>query len=257
MRSLSFMIFFILFSMNVFGAEMQAELHLISAPVVLREGDLVEGILKVWPIENGDLGQFKQLENMVLANALFVTDVESIEISANNADVVEVKLVLIVKRSQENSSLPLNYRGNLIPIRVPPLKIEASDKDPEDYYVMDQGLIGHYLGKIIIVFILIILFLLAIWKRSSFKSLAQKLKRDPLAMAIKKNNEMFLKAGTRQEYEEVYAKRKDWLNLIKVQAPAYDEFFKTMEIHQYKRYWNAEVLNEVKSSFDVIRGSFK
>lgn len=257
MRSLSFMIFFILFSLNVFGAEMQAELHLIAAPAVLKEGDLVEGILKVWPIENGDLGQFKQLENMVLANALFVIDVESIEVSANNADVVEAKLVLIVKRSQENSSLPLNYKGNLIPIRVQPLKIEISDKDPEDYYVMDQGLISHYRVKIIIVFILVILILLAIWKRSSLKNLAQKFKRDPLAMAIKKNNEIFLKASTRQEYEEVYVKRKDWLNLIKVQAPAYDEFFKMMEIHQYKRYWNAEELNEVKSSFDVIRGSFK
>lgn len=257
MKFFSLILFLVLFSLKVLGAEIQAELQLTSAPAVLQEGDLVEAVLKVWPIENVDLNEFKQLDNMVLANALIVTAVESVGPSLNNADVVEAKLLLIVKRSQENPSSALNYKGQLISVVIPPLKIEAADKDPEDYYVMDQGLIASDLLKVVVALACFILMLLLFWKRKIIKSLIQKFKSNPVAAATKKYKEMFLQAATRQDYERIYALRNDWLQLIVVQAPAYKEFFSKMEQHQYKKSWNNEELSEVQNCFDVIRGSFK
>lgn len=257
MKKISLLLFLVFFSLKVLGAEIQAELQLTSTPAVLQEGDLVEAVLKIWPIENVDLNEFKQLESMILANALIITEVESIGPSFNNADVVEAKLLLIVKRSQENISSTLNYKGQLISVVVPPLKIKAADKDPEDYYVMDQGLIASDLFKGVVALVCFILMFLLFWKRKNIKSLIQKFKSNPVAIAAKKYKEMFLQATTRQDYEKIYALRVEWLQLIVVQAPAYKEFFSKMEQHQYKKSWNNEELSEVQNCFDVIRGSFK
>jgi hypothetical protein len=256
MKALIFIVFF-LFSLNIFGAEIQAELQLISAPATLKEGDLIESVLNVWPIENADLDEFKPLESMIFANALNVIKVESIGISANNADVVEAKMLLIVKRTQENSNSPLKYKDQVIQVQIPPLKIEATNQVAKDYYVMDQGTIRSYLGRTIAGAALIICIVLAALKRKSIKKLFQKFKADPTKATLKKYDELFSKASTRQDLEEIYALRKEWLNLVKVQAPAYRDFFRVMEQHQYKECWTNDEMDEVKSSFEVICRSFK
>ncbi|MFA6237320.1 MAG: hypothetical protein WC635_08355 [Bacteriovorax sp.] len=255
MRYLLF-VFLVLFSLNIFAADIQAELSVVSAPSVLREGDLVQALVKVWPIESADLNEFRQLENMVLANALFVTDIESIEVSLNNADVVEIKLLAIAKPTKENLSSQFVYKGQTIQISTPALHVESSGNAPEDYYIMDQGLLRSSLYSTLLISGLLIMALMAFWKRNNLKSLLRKFRRDPVAVARKKYNEVFLKASTRKDYEEIYALRKDWMNLIKDHAPAYREFFQSMEQHQYKRLWTSEETNEVKNHFEIIRRSF-
>lgn len=242
---------------SAYSQEIQAEIILITPPPILKEGDIVEGILKVWPLENADLNEFKKIENMTLANALFTTEVESVEVSANNADVIEAKLLFIVKRAAENNQQQLSYKGRIVRIQVPPLKIAQSDKDPEDYYVLDQGLIYSNLVKIVTVLLLIVLIILLFFKRKAIQSLIHKFKYDPIANSKKKIDEKFTKASQREDYEEIYAFRRDWLSLLSEQAPSYNDFFKTMEQHQYKKSWNIEDLNEVKNSFEAIRRSFR
>lgn len=248
---------FLFISISVNGAEIQAELNLTSAPEILQEGDLVEAILKVWPVENGELSEFRDLDNKMLGNALLVSDVESVGVSANNADVIEVKLLLIVKRSGENTSQTLIYKGQPVLIQIPPLKIEASDKDPEDYFVMDQGILRTHLNKIILGSVLLLLILIVIWKKNSLKNFFKKFKADPVAAEKKNFHELFQRASTRNEYERIYATKSGWMKLIVVQSESYKEFFATMEQHQYKKSWGSVELQEVKSAFDVIRGSFK
>ncbi|MDD4975840.1 MAG: hypothetical protein PHY93_15900 [Bacteriovorax sp.] len=257
MKILPFIMTYLFLAGSAFSQEIQAELSLISPPPVLKEGDIVEGTLKVWPLENADLSEFKKLENMTFANALNITEVENIEVSTNNADVVEAKLLFIVKRAEENTQQQLSYKGRILNIQVPPLKIAPPDKDPEDYYVLDQGVIYSNLGKIITAFVSLLLIITIFFKRKAFQSFIQKFKNDPIADRKKKLDEKFSKAIKREDYEELYAIRREWLNLINEMAPAYDDFFKTMERHQYKKNWNAEDLNEVKSSFEVISRSFK
>jgi hypothetical protein len=257
MKFLSHLFFIIVFSFNVFGAEIEAELHLIPEVNILKEGDLVTGLIKIWPIENADLAEFRQIENMTFANILTVTSVESLEISPNNADVIEVKVLMIAKQLEASEATPLTYKGQVIQLKVQPLKVEDSGKKSEDYFIMDQGIISSYLGIVIAGFIFFTLFVTALLKRKEIKKYIQNFRSNPTLIAMKKYNEMFMNAKSRVDYEGIYASQKDWLTLVKVQAPAYFEFFKIMEQHQYKKHWTEDELSEVSTCFDVIRGSFK
>jgi hypothetical protein len=257
MKFLSLMFVYLFLIGSAYSQEIQAELNLISPPPILKEGDIVEGILKVWPLENADLNEFKKIENMTLANALFTTEVESVEVSTNNADAIEAKLLFIVKRAAENTQQQLSYKGRIVRIQVPALKIAPPDKDPEDYYVLDQGLIYSNLVKIVTGLLLIILIIVLYFKRKAIQNLIQKFKYDPVASSKKKIDEKFTNAIQREDYEEIYAIRREWLSLLSEQAPSYNDFFKLMEQHQYKKSWNIEDLNEVKNSFEAIRRSFK
>ena len=249
--------FYLLFSGNLFSQEIRAELSLITPPSVIREGDIIEGVVKVWPLENADLSEFNKLDNKTLGNALYVTEVESVEVSTNNADVVEAKLLFIVKRAAENTQDSFTYKGHVLNIQTPPLKIEPSDKDPEDYYVLEQNVAFSKTGKTILVLFLIGLSIFLILKRKALMSFFQKFKHDPVATSRARFADKFIKANRREEYEEIYSLRKEWQALIVESPSTVLEFLKTMEQHQYKKTWDTENLNEVKISFDYIRRSFK
>ena len=256
MKLLSLIVFLISFSASSFGEDIRAELSLTSSQI-FKEGDLVEGVLKVWPIENADLTAFSQLENMVFENSLSVTALESVSVSINNTDVVEAKVLMIVKKLEGNSTKPLNYKGQLISVQVPKIEIQNSDSKIKEYFIMDQDLISSYLAKTIAGVLLLIVAFVALWKRKNIKVFFQKFKKNPLATMTKKYSDLFTNASSRSDYEFVYSMRKEWLSLVKVQAPAYGEFFKIMELHQYKKSWSEEELREIKNCFDVICGSFK
>ena len=257
MKVLSLIIFLIVFSASSFGDEIRAELDLVSTAHKFKEGDLVEGVLKIWPIENADLAEFNQLESMVFGNILTVSDLESLSVSINNTDVVEAKVLMIVKKLEGSSTTSLTYKGLLIPVQLPAIEIENSDKKIQEYFIMDQGTITSTLTRTVAFVVLLIIFSLAVWKRKNIKSFVQSFRVNPIATMMKKYNDLFRKADSRTDYEFIYSTRKEWLTLVKTQAPAYVEFFKTMEIHQYKKSWNEEDLCEIKNCFDIIRGSFK
>lgn len=257
MRLLSFILFLILFSGASFGEDIHAELHLVSSSNVFKEGDLVEGVVKVWPIENEDLSEFKQIENMIFANSLIVTELESVSLSVNNTDVVEAKVLMIAKRLGESSVTPLNYKGHSLFVKTPELKIVNSEIKNAEYFIMDQGSISSHLGKIISGLLFVLVLLTLFWKGNKIKKWLHSFKENPIALATKKHNEMFTNANLRQDYESVYAKRNEWQILIKIQDPAYAKFFNTMELYQYKKSWSEEELCEIKNDFDIIRGSFK
>ena len=257
MKTLFFAFFFILFSFVVYGAEITAQLNLLSPPSVLKEGDVVEGLIKVWPLENADLGEFKKLEDKPLGNSLYVSQIESVETSANNADVVEAKILFIVKRNKENMAPLIDYKGTAIPLQLPELNLAPEDKDPAEYFIMNQKVDYLNIGLIIASGLLVLVVLIFALKRKTIKNLINNLRSDPVAIAKKKYDALFIKANKREDFEEIYASKDEWFKLVEVKAPAYMEFFEVMNLHQYKRFWSTEDLREVQSSFDVIRRSFK
>jgi hypothetical protein len=255
-------IFFILiilnfFSLIAFSEEIHVELGLISPPALLKEGDVVEGLLKMWPLENADLNEFKKLEGLSLAGALYVADVESVNPSPNNADVVEAKLVIIVKRSKEASAQALSYKGNIYSILTPSLNLAPSEKETDQYFVLDQGLIHSRKLQIIIGLIFLALIIGLYLKRKSLLAKIRGFKEDPIASKKLKFDGQFTSAQNREDYESIYAHRGEWLSLINVVTTGYLNFFSIMELHQYKKFWNQDELKEVENSFDVIRRSFK
>ena len=257
MRFLFLSIFCLLIHSKVFSEEIHAELSFISPPTIFKEGDVIEGVLKVWPLENADLNEFKKLDGVTLAEAFYVSEIESSEVSANNADVIEAKLLFIVKRSKDKSFQMLDYKGHLINIQIPVFTLAPAEKDPEGYFVLEQRMLRSNLVIVVCLIIFAILITALVVKKQSIKEFFKKIKIDPEKLQKKNFNQLFSSARKREDYESIYAQRNIWIGLVKVMAPVYLEFFKIMELHQYKKEWNEEDLREIERCFDIIRGSFK
>ncbi len=248
--------FYFIFSTAI-ASEIKAELNIHSETAILKEGDLAEGVFRIWPIENADFNEFRKLQGMNFFNSLNLVQIHSIDTSVNNADVVEVKGLFLVKNEKKQTLNAINYKGQSIQLMAPPIKIMPLEKRSDDYFILDQSVSYSNIQKILMAIIAGTLIVLGFWKRGNIKQFLKKFRHDPTAIAIKRFNEKFLKASTREDFEEIYSLRNDWFKLVKIQASAYQEFFKVMNQHQYKKNWGTEELSEVQSSFDIIRGSFK
>lgn len=249
----------LLLATTIFGAEIGAQLSLISPPAILKEGDLVEGLIKIWPLENADLTEFKKIEDKVIGNSFYISQVENIEFSANNSDVVEVKVLAIIKRAKENSPSQINYKDLNIQLQVPEIHLATTDKESADYYVMNQSVNYSNITGIAIATTALILLTFIGFKYNNIKQFILRLRADPIALANKKYDELFSRANKREDFEEIYAVKEEWLKLIKIPmpSPSIDNFFSIINKYQYKKFWTNEDLREVQNSFDLIRRSFK
>jgi len=256
MRIFFLIIFSMILAFNAFSQEIKAELILISPPSVLKEGDVIEGVLRVWPLENSNIEEFKKIENKTLADFYYISEVEKVEPSINNSEVAEARVLIIVKHSDGKDQQPLTFRDKVINIIPPQLSIAKAAKASGEYFVMNQEMPYSNLITIALVVLLISLIVMAFYKRNSIQKLFMKLRKDSTSVYIKKLKDKFTYASKREDFEEIYAIRKEWLHLIKTPMDNYAHFFKVMELHQYKKTWNSEELVEVKNSFDPIRGSF-
>jgi hypothetical protein len=239
------------------GQELKGEISFDGNPQVLKQGEVIGGMLKVWPIENADLNEFKKLENMTLGKGFYVTDVENIVISPNNADVVEVKLLFIVKESKESSIESLSYKGQQVNLSVPSTTITQSKQISKDYFIVDQKIPRTNTLLISILMAVSVLMIFLIFKRVELVRFINSFRNDPKVKAKNYFNQKFLNAATRSDFESIYSERSQWIDLLKEVSPPYHDFFMTMEKHQYKRIWINEELLDVKNSFELIKESFK
>jgi hypothetical protein len=255
LKTLCFL-FVIVFSTNLFSEELHSQVYLTQESSFVKEGDIVEGVLKIWPIDSADLNEFKTLVGKNLLGHLYVTEIESVAPSENNADVIEVKALFIVNDEKEDVLTQVPYKNQLIPIDPISFKIERLEKKTKDYYILDQSLFkSHLLVILIVIFVGVITIFLGIKRRAILKFIKER-KLDPIQVKRNSFNELFAKATTREDFEHLYLVRKEWLSLVEI-VPAYQDFFNVMNQHQYKKNWSNEDLIEVQSSFEIIRGSFK
>lgn len=232
------------------AAEINAELKLVPESKEYHEGDVVEIDLKIWPIENADLEEFKKIEGTSLFNALEITQVNSIENSENNADVVIVKATAVVVKAPESLPANIQYRNNAIAITSPSFKFIPLASKQEDFYVLDQKI----LSSNSIWFILI--GLIGVAGGTYLYQKKYRIKKDDKLQIKRAYQELFSNAAERKDFEKLYACRKEWIPLLSAETNAHLEFYKLMEQHQYKKEWATDVLMEMKLSFDIIRGSF-
>ncbi|MGZ3809984.1 MAG: hypothetical protein ACXVCE_18010, partial [Bacteriovorax sp.] len=188
-------------------------------------------------------------------NSLLLAQIHSIETSPNNADVIEIKGLFVAKMGKP--SFPVVYKGQTVAIEDPGIGVTPLPQKAQDYFIMDQLTYQSMFAKILCIAVALAFLALVFLKRKAVWGFLTKYKNDPIASANKKFKGMFQRASSRSDFEEIYATRNEWLKHINEQAPAYNEFFKIMNQHQYKKDWGAPELNEVKESFDIIRGSFK
>lgn len=256
MKFLCSLILTFIISFNVNAQTINGEFKPAEATTQVKEGDLFEATLRFWPIENADMEQFKKLEKQVLFNSYYLAQIISLSLSVNNADVVELKGLFIVKSSKTQPVFNFKYNENIIQVSTGALKIEELKNKNENFYVLDQSINASKIWMIIAIAILVLL-VFAVIKRQSIKSFVLKLRPDQLKKARKQYDALFRSADKRSDFEFIYKEKEKWLPLLAIKAPAHIEFLKTLNQHQFKKDWQTEDYSEVRSSFDIIRRSFE
>ena len=250
------LLFFLVYASNVYSAPIQSEFILAPGTSKLKEGDLVEGVLRFWPIENANLEQFKKLEKELLFDSFFLSQVLSLSVSANNADVVELQGLFIVTSSKTKLTYTFKYNDEAIEVKLGSVIIEELKDRSKDFYILDQSL-DKTKFWIYLSIILTVLLLVAFFKRAALRRFIEKIKPDKLKKARKRYDKLFRSADKREEFERLYREREQWLPLLTVKAPAHTEFLKTLNAHQFKKDWGNVEYSEVRTSFDIIRRSFE
>ena len=255
MRVLSILIIFFLIISTSFAQTIQSEFIPSQSLTELKEGDFLEASIKLWPIENVDLTQFNKLEKTVLFNALYLSNIISLGVSPNNADVVEIKAIFIVKSSKIQSVYNFKYNNLDIELHSGALAIRELKDDSKEFYILDQSLNN---SRILIYSLgfLSILIIAGIVKRKTIKTFLLGDTASSAKKTKEKYYQVFQKANTREDYESIYEDRDIWMSLLVEKTPAHIEFLKIINQHQFKKDWSSSDLEEVKSSFDTIRRSF-
>lgn len=234
----------------------QSEFIPSKAMTQIKEGDLLEATIRVWPIENADLTQFKKLEKTILFNALYLAQIRSLDVSQNNADVVELKALFIVKSAKVQPVFSFKYNDSLIEVQSGALAINELKDQAKDFYILDQSL-NKSMIWIFILGLLVALIILAVIKRNSIKDYLVGMKPGSIKKSRKKYDEIFRRASKREDFESLYKEKDIWMELLSEKVPAHFEFLKTLNQHQFKKEWGSSDYEEVRSSFDVIRRSFE
>lgn len=244
------LIFSLFITFCISATEIKSELQLLPNAREYREGDIVEIDLKIWPIENADLEEFRKIESISLFGALEVTQISSVETSENNADVVLIKAIAVVTKAPETISANILYKGNTINIMAPSYKFLPLSSKNEDYFIMEQKSLSSSI-------MWVLLFGAVLIGAGTYLYLKKfRVKKDDGLKSKRLYQELFSNAEERKDFENIYATRKHWAPLIIAETNAHREFYKLMEQHQYKKEWSLDVRNEIKLSFDIIRGSF-
>lgn len=241
---------------SAFAQTIQSEFIPSQSMAKIKEGDLLEATIRVWPIENADLTQFKKLEKTLLFNALYLAQVTSLGASQNNADVVELKGLFIVKTAKAQPVFTFKYNDSVIDLKSGALAIAELQGKNSDFYILDQSLNKSIIWMIILG-ILIVLLVLAVIKRKAIKEFLIGLKPDSVKKSRKKYDEIFRRAAKREDFEALYKDKDIWMALLIERAPAHFEFLKILNQHQFKKDWGSTEIEDVKSSFDIIRRSFE
>jgi hypothetical protein len=257
MRVLSVFIIYIFVMLNsAYAQSIQGEFIPSGNVSEVKEGDLLEATIRVWPIENSDLSQFKKLEKTVLFNALYLAQVINLGVSQNNADVVELKGLFVVKSAKPQPVFAFKYNDSVIELNLGAVAIFELQNKNQEYFVLDQSL-NKSMVWIVILGIMVVIVILVIVKRKSIKEYLIGLRPDSVKKSRKKYDEIFRRAAKREDFETIYQDKDVWMKLLVEKAPAHFDFLKTINQHQFKKDWGNAEIEEVKSSFDIIRRSFE
>ena len=129
-----FMMMTFIISTQVWGQVINSEFKPTHELSQVKEGDLIEITLKFWPIENADLAQFRKLEKSIFFNAFYLAQVISLDLSPNNADVVELKGLFVVKSAKPQTLYVIKYNDAPIEMRIEGLKIQELKEKSQNYY---------------------------------------------------------------------------------------------------------------------------
>jgi hypothetical protein len=238
------------FSLSVLSRD--AEFILVEPKEGLKEGEVLEAVLRIWPVENNSGDELKKYLNQTLFGSFFLLDIESISPSINNADVIELRGTFAVSEKLDPEKLFVDFENEKIRVKYKEVLYFPHNKKPTHFEVLEQDLTGNYIKWIFLFITICIIFIVLYWKRNFMKSFFHKKIVEDEYRAIK---ELFLRASTRLEYEEIYKKRNLWMKKVVELTPAHTDFINIINEHQYKKEWSFFEKNEVEEAFSKIKRS--
>ena len=257
MRVLSILIVtFILLMSTAFSQVIQGEFIPSVNGSSIKEGDVFEATIRVWPIENVDLNQFKKLEKTILFSSLYMAQITSLGISQNNSDVIELSAIFIARSAKPTPVFNFKYNESQVELQLGGMVVNELKDQSEDFYILDQSINKSVLWTVIFLLILILIIVLLV-KRRTIKEYLDGFKSNSEKKSKKIYSELFKNAEQRQDFEFLYENKDIWMNLLVEKTPAHVDFLKTINQYQFKKEWTPSEYEEVNSSFEIIRRSFE
>ncbi|MCO4792699.1 MAG: hypothetical protein KC493_03245 [Bacteriovoracaceae bacterium] len=221
----------------------------------IHEGDVFRARIQIWPVLESDEA-FNIKKGQSFLKHFYIVEDFTKSRSENNADVLFMEGLMILISKPQSSSLEWKI-GEVKHFVQLELESEKTTLDQKALIVFEQA--EEKITSFSLLYYLLALVLLGglpFYKRIYY-SLMRK-------SEIKKQKEKFKKfwgdrfssASNRDEFEIIYARKREWLKLITLQTPPIVEFFRVMESVQYKKGWDEEETTTVKETFDNIRGIF-
>lgn len=253
MRYANSLLIILLLAWSFSAWSMNAELSPISTSSI-KEGDVIEAVLRVWPVEEANEAQLRSLEGKNLFTSLYLFKINSITPSINNADVIELNGTFIVKGPSISPSQFIDMGTEAVEVKWKGPAVQALTQKTNDFFILNQSTISNNFWLVVgIISLGLVLIIIPFRKKilGFLKGKTQKPEYNPAYF-----NQLFTSAGSREDFERIYSLKNYWLPLLKVQTPAHNDFFKVLNQHQYKKHWGADEINETKTSFEMIRRSF-
>lgn len=222
----------------------------------LTQGDSVKITVQMWPVENYDEKKFLEFKDKIFLENFYVNEIKSSR-SENNYDVIILEVDAIAESpAPRGKVVSLNF-GDYSTSTSLPFEVEKLENFDGQFIILNQAV--DYVSKNVGLILSAIVFLLGgvvlyYYRKKIFKILGHN-KRE--AQAKIQFQTLFHNAKERTHFEEIYARKNEWLKYIPEKTQALQSFFKLLEEHQYKKSWSKEELFEVKDSFDKIRGGIK
>ncbi len=126
---------------------------------------------------------------------------------------------------------------------------------PKDFIIQDQKLgWGRLFSKEFFYGVLtfVLLFSYPLWCLGRRIYLKNKLKREK---AYKKDywQSFFYAAQTREQFEEIALRRKEWIPLLNSLPEECQKYFAVLEEHQYKKHVSEPELKEIKQALNGMK----
>jgi len=258
MRSLLVLFLTLLFTHNVSALDLdkvKSELLVDTNQTSLKEGDIFQARIQIWPVDDQNQ-QITVQKRTYIDDSLYIADIVSNKRSENNADVVQIDLLLVLVKlpKKEKLTIKLNIGEITVDNRVTGAPTEIKQPTLIMYEQKSEGFgLAGWMWSLLIVLCVIVI--VGLYKLFVMYSKKKKQERE---IEKFKNywSDKFVSASERLDFEVVYGRKKEWLRLIKLQTPPVVEFFRVMESVQYKKDWDSEDREIVTERFDDIRGIF-
>lgn len=244
------LIFIFLMLSFLVKAQEETKLLIEGPESVIHIGDVERFNLTLWPIDDLKEINIKSLEGRRIGESLAVISVDRPAVSSNNEQAIETKMTAVFVSSDElPESLSLGNKQVELLKRSIETTGEVDSIKELNIFARDEASSRTWLWLVMAMIVLAAVTLSFLVLKKS-----KKLRR----LKEKRENEDFWKtklkaAQSREEIEEVYAKRKKWIEALSPPSAALAKFCDQIEEVQYKRQWTEDEFREVTQGLNELR----